>query len=105
MFDDKSIFTKDSVRQHLDVWKSLLIRADPKAVVEEQKNADGGLTVTYSSLAGNEMGISRYFQGSDGIYILSYRVRPKSQNAQILKIWREIIATATLAPEHVGKRS
>src|SRR5215471_6114954 len=73
MFDVKSILTKDSVRQHLDIWKSLLIRADPKVVVEEQKNADGGLTVTYSSLAGNEMGISRYFQGSDGIYILSYR--------------------------------
>lgn len=104
MFDEKSIFTKDSIRQHLDIWKSLLTRVDPKAVVKEQKNADGGITVTYSSVPANEMGISRYFQGNDGIYILSYRVRPKLQNAQILKIWREIIATATLAPEHVRKK-
>jgi hypothetical protein len=105
LFDEKSIITKDSIREHLDRWKSLLARVDSKAEVKEEKNADGGVTVTYSSIAADEMGISRYFTGNDGIYILSYRVRPKLQNAQTLKIWRDIILTATLAPEHVRKKS
>ena len=104
MFDEKSILTKDSIRQHLDSWKSLLARVDSKAEAKEEENADGSITVTYSSIAAEEMGISRYFRGNDGIYILSYRVRPKLQNAKTLKIWRDIISTATLASEHVRKK-
>jgi hypothetical protein len=104
LFDEKSMLTKDSIPEHLARWKSLLARVDSKAEVKEEKNADGSITVTYSSKAANEMGISRYCRGNDGIYILSYRVRPKLQNAQIWKIWRDIISTATLAPEHVSKK-
>ena len=103
LFDEKSIVTKDSLREHIDTWKRLLARVDSKAEVKEENNADGSITVTYSSISGDEMGISRYFAGKDGIYILSYRVRPKLQNAQTLKLWREIISAATLAPDHVKK--
>ena len=104
MFDEKTILTKDSIRQHIDVWKSLLARVDSKAEAREEENKDGSITVIYTSIRGDEMGISRYFRGVDGIYILSYRVRPKLQNVQTLKIWRDIISTAVLAPEHVRKK-
>src|SRR6266404_4223867 len=69
MFDHKIILTKVSLRENLDRRKSLLIRFDPKAEIKEEKNPDGTLTVTYTAIAGDEMGVSRYFKGSDGIYI------------------------------------
>ena len=50
MFDHKILLTKASVREHLDVWKSLLVRVDPKAEIKEEKNSDGTLTVTYTAL-------------------------------------------------------
>ena len=105
LFDEKTILTKDSVRKHVDDWKALLAQVDSKAEVKEEKNPDGGITVTYTSIAADEMGISRYFKASDGICILSYRVRPKLKNAETLKIWRDIISSATLVPNHAKKKS
>ena len=105
MFDHKIILTKVSLREHLDRWKSLLIRVDPKAEIKEEKNSDGSLTVTYTAIAGNEMGISRYFSGSDGIYIFSYRVRPKLKTEERLKIWRDILASASLAPNPLKRKA
>jgi hypothetical protein len=96
MFDEKTILTKDSVRKQVDVWKGLIARVDPKAEVKEEKAADGTITITYTSIAANEMGVSRYLKADDGIYILSYRVHPKSKNEATLKVWREIISSATL---------
>src|SRR4030095_14957438 len=57
MFDEKTILTKDSIRQHIDVWKSLLARVDSKAEMKEEENKDGSVTVTYTSFRGDEMGI------------------------------------------------
>ena len=103
MFDHKILLTKASIREHLDVWKSLLVRVDPNAEIKEEKNSDGTLTVTYTALAGDEMGISRYFRGSDGIYILSYRVRPKLKSEARWKIWRGILSSARLTPNPLKK--
>lgn len=104
MFDEKTIITKDSVRKHIDVWKTLLAQVDPKAEVTEEKNADGTITVTYTSIAANEMGVSRYLTAGDGIYILSYRVRPKLKREETLKIWRDILSSASLIPNSAKKK-
>ena len=104
MFDHKIILTKVSLREHLDRWKSLLIRVDPKAEIKEEKNPDGTLTVTYTALAGDEMGISRYFSGNDGIYIFSYRVRPKLKTEERMKTWRSILSSAKLVPNPLRKK-
>src|SRR5439155_17757914 len=61
LFDEKSIITTHSIREHLDRWKSLLARVDSKAEVKEEKNADDDITVTYNSIAADGMGIPRYF--------------------------------------------
>jgi hypothetical protein len=101
MFDEKTMLTKDSVREHIDVWKKMLARVDPKAEVKEEKAPDDTITVSYTSMAGDEMGISRYFKASDGIYVLSYRVRPKLKREETLKTWRDIISSATLVSNPV----
>jgi len=104
MFDEKAMLVKDTVRKHIDTWKGMLAQVDPKAEVKEEKNPDGTTTVTYTSIQGDEMGISRYFKGSDGIYILSYRVRPKLKNEETLKTWREILSSAKLVPAHEKRK-
>jgi hypothetical protein len=104
MFDEKSMLVKDTIREHIDGWKRMLAQVDPKAEVKEEKNADGTITVTYTSIRADEMGISRYFKASDGIYILSYRVRPKLKDDGTLKTWREILSSATLVSTHEKKK-
>jgi len=104
MFDVKTILTRDSVREHLDTWKAMLAQVDPKAEVKEEKGADGTITVTYTSIAANETGISRYLKAGDGIYILSYRVRPNLKKDETVKLWREIISSATLISNHEKKK-
>ena len=104
LYDQRTVTTQQSIREHLDTWKKMLARIDAKATVSEEKNPDDSITVTYTSLVGDEMGISRYFKGKSGIYILSYRVRPKLKSEQTLKIWREIISGSSLAPQYAGKK-
>ncbi len=103
MFDHRILLTKASLREHLDVWKSLLMRVDPRAEIKEEKNSDGTVTVAYTALAGDEMGISRYFKGNDGIYIFSYRVRPRLKSEERLRIWRGILSSARLTPNPLKK--
>ena len=98
VFGQKIFFTKVSVREHLDEKGCLLGPVDPKAETTEEKNLDGSITVTSTSIAGDEVGISRYSKASDGIYILSYRVRPELKTEATFKIWRGIISSASLVP-------
>lgn len=102
MFDKKAVITKDTVRHQIDIWKAMLAQVDPKAEVNEEKNADGSIIVTYTSVSADEMGMQRYLQGDDGIYILSYRARPSSKNEARWKLWRDIISAATLISSHTG---
>jgi len=96
MFDKKAIITNDTVRHQLDIWKAMLAQVDPKAEMKEEKNADGSITMTYTSVSAGEMGISRYLKANDGIYILSYRVKPSLKTEARWKLWRDIISSATL---------
>jgi hypothetical protein len=100
MFDKKAIITKDTVRHQMDIWKAMLAQVDPKAEVKEEKNADGSITMTYTSVSAGEMGISRYLKADDGIYILSYRVKPSLKDETRWKLWRDIISSATLVSSH-----
>jgi hypothetical protein len=101
MFDEKTMLTKASVREHIDAWKRMLARVDPKAEVKEDKAADDTIIVSFTSIAADETGISRYFKASDGIYVLSYRVRPKLKSEETLRTWRDIISSATLVSNSV----
>lgn len=97
-------FTKDPLQKYVDTWKSMLLKADAKAEIKEENNSDGSILVTYTSPAADEMGLRRFIKGKDGVYMLAYHVRPKLKKEEHLKIWSEIIQTATLIPNPEKKK-
>jgi hypothetical protein len=104
MFDVKTMLTSDTIAHHIESWKTFLSQVDPKAEVNVQTNEDGSSLVTYKSIVADEMGISRYFKGKDGIYVISYRMRPSAKKDERLKIWQGILSSATLVKnEKKGK--
>ena len=91
-------FTKISLRAHVDEWKAMLQRADPKIEIAEEAMSDGSLLVTYTSLAAQEMSMRRFIKAKDGIYMLAYHVRPSLKEEQRVAKWREILTDASLIP-------
>ncbi len=91
-------FTKISLREYVDGWKAMLLRADPKIELKEEVNQDGSILVIYTSILANETSMRRFIKGSDGIYALAYHVRPKLKNEEIFAVWSSIIQKANLVP-------
>lgn len=98
------VFTKDSLRKYVDIWKSMLLKADAKVDFKEETMTDGSIFVTYTSASADEMSMRRFIKGKDGIYMLAYHVRPKLKKEETLKIWDDIIRTANLVPNPEKKR-
>ncbi|MEI7850195.1 MAG: hypothetical protein WCH86_00015 [Kiritimatiellales bacterium] len=92
------IFTKQALPEYVERWKAGLLGADPDIRLKEQENKDGSITVHYHSDKANEAGIRRFMKASDGIYMLTYQVRPKSKNEPVYQLWSDIIEKATLSP-------
>ncbi len=90
-------FTKQSLPDYVKLWKAGLVKVDPDARIKEQKNKDDSVTIHYHSDKGNEAGIRRFMKASDGIYMITYQVRPKSKNDKVYKLWTAIIDNASLA--------
>jgi hypothetical protein len=91
-------FSKEPVRKYVDVWKEMLLNADPKVDIHEETIADGSVFVTYTSALADETSMRRFIKGNDGIYMLAYHVRPKLKKDGTIKIWDDIIRTAQLVP-------
>jgi hypothetical protein len=97
-------FTKDSLRKYVDTWKGMLLKADAKVDLKEEVMTDGSIFVIYTSASADEMSMRRFIKGKDGVYMLAYHVRPKLKKEETLKIWDDIIRTATLVPNPEKKR-
>jgi hypothetical protein len=91
-------FTRQSLPDYVSRWKAGLVEADANVRIEEHKNSDGSVTIHYHSDKANEAGIRRFMKASDGIYMLTYQVRPKSKDHQVYQLWSGIIDKASLAP-------
>jgi len=96
MVEQQIGFTPASLRDYVDVWKKGMLRSDSKLIINEQMEKDGSLIAAYASAVGQEIGVRRFIKGKDGIYMLSYMVRPKYRDDARLKIWMDIIYSATL---------
>lgn len=97
-------FTKNSLRKHVDEWKAMLLRADPKIEIKEEQKDDGSILVTYTSLAAQEMSMRRFIKAKDGVYMLAYHVRPTLKEDDRVKIWLDILNAANLIPNPEKKR-
>jgi len=97
-------FTPVTLRKHVDDWKAMLLRADPKIEIKEEQKEDGSILVTYTSLAAQEMSMRRFIGAKDGIYMLAYHVRPAFKDEGRVKIWLDIITAAYLRPNPVKKK-
>lgn len=97
-------FTKNSLRKHVDDWKAMLLRADPKIEIKEEQTEDGSILVTYTSLAAQEMSMRRFINAKDGIYMLAYHVRPALKEDDRVQIWLDILTAANLVPNPEKKR-
>jgi len=97
-------FTKVSLRKHVDDWKAMLLRADPKIEIKEEQKEDGSILVTYTSLAAQEMSMRRFIKAKDGVYMIAYHVRPALKDEARVKIWLEIITAANLVPNPQKKK-
>lgn len=91
-------FTKVSLRKHVDDWKAMLVKADPKIEIKEEQREDGSILVTYTSLTAEEMSMRRFIKAKDGVYMIAYHVRPALKDDARVKIWLEIITAANLVP-------
>jgi len=93
-------FTQVTLREYIDAWEAMLLRADPKIRITEEKIPDGSFLITF--LAGmpndssGELCVRRFIKASDGIYQMAYSVRPTLQQDTTLKIWTDILSKATL---------
>ncbi|QNN21287.1 hypothetical protein HED60_03050 [Planctomycetales bacterium ZRK34] len=95
-------FTPRSLREYVDAWKAMLVRADPKIKITEEKFEDGSFLMTFESITpehqSDEFCVRRFIKGSDGIYQLAYSVRPSLKKENIVKLWTEILTDARLVP-------
>jgi hypothetical protein len=99
------VFTKESLREYVDTWKKMLLKADGNVTVQEEAAAGDSILVTYTSTAWDESSMRRFIKGKDGVYMLAYHVRPKLKNEETFKIWEEIVRGAELIPNPEKKRN
>lgn len=97
-------FTDISLREHFDGWRAMLLRADPKIKITEEKMDDGSILATYVSEAADEMSIRRFMKARDGVYMVAYHVRPKFKTDPIWNLWHDIIASASMVPNPEKKK-
>ena len=69
-------FTAQPLREYVDAWKQGLTSAEPNATTKESKLEDGSILIEYQAPQANEIGIRKFVQGPDGIYMMAYHVRP-----------------------------
>jgi hypothetical protein len=95
-------FTSVTLREYVDGWKAMLLRADPKIKITEEQLEDGSLLMTFLSVtpdhSSDELCVRRFIKGSDGVYQLAYSVRPSLKKEDIWIIWSEILSGAKLMP-------
>jgi hypothetical protein len=96
MVEQQIGFTRVSLKDFVDDWKLRMTRADPKLGLNEQTEKDGSILVAYASSVGQEISVRRFIKANDGIYMLAYLVRPSARDEGRLKLWIDIISTATL---------
>ena len=104
MFAQQIDFTRLSLREHFDAWKAMLLRADPKITITEEKTVDGSIVATYLSEAASELSVRKFLKARDGVYMLAYHVRPQLKNEEVWKTWLEIVSAAHLVPNPEKKR-
>lgn len=97
-------FTKKPLRKHVDEWRAMVLRADPKIELKEEELTDKSILVTYTSVAAHEMGIRRFIKAKDGVYMLAYHVRLSLQDEKRVATWREIVSEASLVPNPERQR-
>lgn len=89
------VFTKGSLREYVDAWKSQLESTDAAIKTSEKKNAEGSLTVTIRLPKTQEVSIRRFLKANDGIYMFAY-TRPETRDDEYHEIWSTIIDEASL---------
>jgi hypothetical protein len=97
-------FTKASLRNYVDTWKGMLLKADANVDLKEERMADGSIFVTYTSPSSDETSMRRFIKGKDGVYMLAYHVRPNMKKDETFRIWDDIIRTANLIPNPEKKK-
>lgn len=98
MVAQQTVFTPAGLNEYIATWELGLINADADIELQKTTNADGSITIDYSSNKANESGIRRFIKGSDGIYMIAYHVRPQYKDSSKTAIWSKIIAEAKLVP-------
>jgi hypothetical protein len=96
MVEQQIGFTRVSVKYFVEDWKLRMIHADPRLSLNEENEKDGSILVAYASSVGREISVRRFIKADDGIYMLAYLVRPSTRDEGRLKMWVDIISTATL---------
>ncbi len=99
------VFTTMPETGYVKQWEAGLTASDAKAEVKETANADGSITVSYTSPAADETGIRRFIKGEDGIYMLAYQIRPGLKTDAAFRLWTGIVDAAVLIPNPERSKS
>lgn len=89
-------FTRIPLRTFVDNWRLGLTKADSAHEYSETTDAQGAITVHYNAPKANEIGIRKFIQGPDGIYMIAYHTRPASLDDTTYETWKQIIEGAVL---------
>ncbi|HEX4343381.1 MAG TPA: hypothetical protein VH255_08315 [Verrucomicrobiae bacterium] len=92
------VFMKFPLRKFIDGWEEGLRSGDAHAQTKETTCDDGSITVEYTVETTDIIGVRRFIQGGDGIYMIAYHVHRAAKDAEIYKLWTGIINTASLEP-------
>jgi hypothetical protein len=88
-----------SLRKYVDNWEIMLRKGDSRIKIKEEVLGDCSIVVTYTSASKNEISVRRFMDDNHRLYILAYHVRPKFEKNERLRIWSDIIRTATVFPD------
>lgn len=93
------VYSGESIHNHVAEFEQKSLKADDGVLIEKIVNDDGSITVNYSSKKTGYVGVLRFFQGVDGVHILSYDVKMGHVDEANFRLWSGIVANAKLVPK------
>ncbi len=87
----------------VETWKNELTKMDKDITIKIEPVIDETLIATYASEKLNERWIAKFFEGTDGVYMILYSSKFKNYNTQYFKTWSKNIRNATLIENTVAE--
>jgi hypothetical protein len=97
-------FIAQPLREYVEAWKQGLTSAEPNPTMKESTLEDGSILIEYQALQANEIGIRKFMQGPDGIYMMAYHVRPAFKRDDTYKAWQDGVIESKLLPNPERRR-